>query len=63
METYQMIPYRKEVYGKVKNAVIEGHAAGLTYAEVVAKYGVRLESLYSAAKRLGLTLKPSKHTK
>jgi hypothetical protein len=30
---------------------------------VVAKYGVRLESLYSAAKRLGLSLKPSKHIK
>jgi len=58
-----MIPYRKEVYGKVKQAVIEGQAAGLTYAEVVAKHGVRLESLYSAAKRLGLPLKPSKHTK
>jgi len=61
METSRM--NRKEAYGKVKQAVIEGQAAGMTYAEVVAKHGVRLESLYSAAKRLGLPLKPSKHTK
>ena len=63
METRKMITYRKEVYGKVKNAVIEGHAAGMTYAEVQAKYGVRRDSIYSAAKSLGLKLKPSKHTK
>ena len=62
METYQMIP-RKEVYGKVKEAVIEGHAAGLTYAEAAAKLGLRRDSLYSAAKRMGLSLKPSKHRK
>ena len=60
METRRL--NRKEAYGLVKQAVVEGHAAGLTYAELVAKYGVRLQSLYSAAKRLGLSLKPSKHT-
>jgi hypothetical protein len=54
---------RKETYGLVKQAVIEGHAAGMTYAEAVAKYGVRKQSLYAAAKRLGLSLKPSKHIK
>lgn len=54
---------RKHVYGLAKLAVVEGHAAGLTYAEAMAKYGVRRESLYTAAKRLGLSLKPSKHTK
>lgn len=54
---------RKEVYGLVKQAIIEGHDAGLTYAEVQAKYGVRKQSLYIAAKRLGISLKPSKHTK
>ena len=62
MDTHQMIPYRKEVYGKVKNAVIEGHAAGMTYAEVQAKYNLRRDSIYSAAKALGLKLKHSKHT-
>lgn len=61
METRRL--NRKEAYGLVKQAVVEGHASGMTYAEVVAKYGVRLESLYSAAKRLGLSLKPSKHIK
>jgi hypothetical protein len=61
METRRM--NRKEAYGLVKQAVIEGHAAGMTYAEAVAKYGVRKQSLYSAAKRLGLSLKPSKHIK
>jgi len=62
METHQVI-HRKEVYGKVKQAIIDGHAAGLTYAEAAAKLGLRRDSLYSAAKRLGLTLKPSKHRK
>jgi hypothetical protein len=54
---------RNVAYGLVKQAVVEGHAAGSTYAEVVAKHGVRLQSLYTAAKRLGLSLKPSKHIK
>ena len=54
---------RKEVYGKVKQAVIDGHAGGLTYAEAAAKLGLRRDSLYSAAKRMGLPLKPSKHSK
>ena len=54
---------RKHVYGLVKRAVVEGHAAGLTYAEAMAKFGVRRDSLYCAAKRLGLPLKPSKHIK
>jgi hypothetical protein len=62
METRQVIN-RKEVYGKVKQAVIDGHAAGLTYAEAAAKLRLRRDSLYSAAKRLGLPLKPSKHCK
>lgn len=61
MDSNQM--NRKHVYGLVKRAVVEGHAAGLTYAEAMAKYGVRRDSLYCAAKRLGLPLKPSKHTK
>ena len=54
---------RKEVYGKVKEAIIEAHAAGQTYAEAAAKLGLRRDSLYTAAKRLGLPLKPSKHRK
>jgi transcriptional regulator with GAF, ATPase, and Fis domain len=62
METRQMIN-RKEVYGKVKEAIIEAHAAGQTYAEAAAKLGLRRDSLYTAAKRLGLPLKPSKHRK
>ncbi|CAB4202262.1 hypothetical protein UFOVP1370_1, partial [uncultured Caudovirales phage] len=41
---------RKHVYGLVKRAVVEGHAAGLTYAEAMAKFGVRRDSLYCAAK-------------
>lgn len=62
METQQMTA-RKHTYGLVKRAVIEGHSAGLTYAEAMAKYGVLRTSLYTASKRLGLPLKPSKHTK
>lgn len=54
---------RRHVYGLVKKAVVEGHAAGLTYAEAMAKYGVNRVSLYTAAKRLNLSLKPSKHSK
>ena len=54
---------RRRTYGQAKQAVIEGHAAGLTYAEAAAKLGLRRASLYEAARRLGLNLKPSKHTK
>lgn len=54
---------RRRTYGQAKRAVIEGHAAGLTYAEAAAKLGLRRASLYEAARRLGLNLKPSKHTK
>ena len=54
---------RKNTYGKVKQAIIEAHAAGQTYAEAAAKLGLRRDSLYIAAKRLGLSLKPSKHRK
>jgi hypothetical protein len=54
---------RKEVYGLVKQAVIDGHSAGLTYAEAAAKFNLRRASLYVAAAKLGLSLKPSKHTK
>ena len=61
METRRL--NRKEVYGLAKQAIIEGHAAGMTYGEAQAKYGVRRASLYTASKRLGLSLKPSKHTK
>lgn len=50
-------------YGKIKQAVIEAHAAGLTYADIEAKYGYRRASLYEAARHLGLNLKPSKHRK
>ena len=50
-------------YGDVKQALIEGQERGLTYAEVSAKHGIRRPSLYIAAKRLGISLKPSKHTK
>ena len=44
-------------YGKVKQAVVEAHAAGLTYAEVASNTGHGLQSLYRAAAYLGLTLK------
>lgn len=54
---------RRQTYGKAKLAVIEGHDAGMTYAEAEAKYGVRRASLHEAARRLGLSLKPSKHRK
>lgn len=54
---------RRQTYGKAKLAVVEGQAAGLTYAEVEAKYGVRRASLHEAARRLGISLKPSKHRK
>jgi len=50
-------------YGQAKVAVIEGHELGSTYAEVSAKYGIRIPTLYIAAKRLGISLKPSKHKK
>ena len=51
-------------YGKVKQAVVEGHEAGMTYADVATKYGHRLQSLYRAAAYLGLTLrkKRTEHT-
>ena len=52
---------RPNNYGKIKQAVIEAHAAGLTYADVQAKYGYRRASLYEAARHLKLNLKPSKH--
>lgn len=54
---------RRRIYGLVKQAVIDGHAAGLTYAEAAAKHGLRRASLHVAARRLGLFLRPSKHTK
>ena len=44
-------------YGKVKQSVIEGDAASMTYAEVSAKTGYNLQSLYRAAAYLGLTLR------
>ena len=50
-------------YGKVKDAVFAGHEQGLTYAEVAAKYGQKIPSLYRAAAYLGLSLKPSKQIK
>ena len=53
---------RRHASGLVKQAVVECHAAGMTYAEAIAKYGVRRASLYTAAKRMGLSLKPSKRT-
>jgi hypothetical protein len=52
---------RRNNYGKIKQAVVEAHAAGLTYADVQAKYGYRRASLYEAARHLNLKLKPSKH--
>jgi hypothetical protein len=61
METRRM--KRNVPYGLVKQAVVEGHAAGSTYAEVAAKFRLRRDSLYTAAKRMGLSLKPSKHIK
>jgi hypothetical protein len=61
MESRPMI--RKIAYGLVKQAVVEGHAAGMTYAKVAAKFCLRRDSLYTAAKRMGLSLKPSKHIK
>ena len=60
METRRLT---KKPYGLVKQAVIDGHAAGLTYAEVAAKHGFKRESLWEAARRLGINLKPSKHIK
>ena len=54
---------RSQTYGKAKLAVVKGHAAGLTYAEVEAKYGIRRASLHEAARRLGISLKPSKNRK
>jgi hypothetical protein len=53
--------YRRDTYGKIKQAVIEGHAAGLTYADLEAKYGFLRKTLHQVAWRLGLNLKPSKH--
>jgi len=52
---------RPNNYGKIKQAVVEAHAAGLTYADVQAKYGYRRASLYEAARHLTPRLKPSKH--
>lgn len=52
---------RRNNYGKIKQAVVEAHAAGLTYADIEAKYGYRRASLYEAARHLNLRLKPSKH--
>lgn len=59
MATYS----RRQIYGKVKQAVIEAFTAGLTYADIQAKHGYRRESIYNAARQLGLTLKrkPSEH--
>jgi hypothetical protein len=58
MATHSLRPNN---YGKIKQAVIEAHAAGLTYADIEAKYGYRRASLYEAARHLKLKLKPSKH--
>ena len=44
-------------YGKVKQAVVEGHEAGMTYAELSAHSGHKMKSLYRAAAYLGLTLR------
>jgi hypothetical protein len=60
METHS---YRRDTYGKIKQAVIEGHAAGLTYADLEAKYGFLRKSLHHAAWCLGLKLKYSKRRK
>jgi len=51
-------------YGKVKQAIVEGYDANMTYAEVSSKTGHNLQSLYRAAAYLGLTLrrKQSKQT-
>jgi len=54
---------RRETYGKVKEAIIEAHAAGMTYSEIETKSGFSRASLYNAARHLGLNLKPSKHRK
>jgi hypothetical protein len=51
---------RRQTYGKIKQAVIEGHAAGLTYADLEAKYGFLRKTLHQVAWRLGLNLKYSK---
>ena len=50
-------------YGKVKEAIYAGYEQGLTYAQTAAKYGHKLPSLYRAAAYVGISLKPSKHTK
>lgn len=54
---------RKENYGRIKMAVIEAHAAGMTYAEVSDKYSIKRASIYAAAAALKISLKPSKHKK
>lgn len=50
-------------YGLAKDAVIEGQELGLSYDQLVAKYGIRKPSLYIAAKRLGISLKKPKNIK
>ena len=51
-------------YGKVKQAVVDAYEARMSYAEVSAKTGHNLQSLYRAAAYLNLTLmkKPSDKT-
>lgn len=44
-------------YGKVKQAVVDAHTAGMAYADVASKTGHGLQSLYRAAAYLGLTLR------
>lgn len=48
---------RKQIYGKIKQAVITAFASDQTYAAVQAQHGFRRASIYNAAKQLGLTLK------
>ena len=57
METHSS---RRDTYGKIKQAVVEAHAAGLTYADIEAKYGFKRKSLHHTAWRLGLKFKYSK---
>ena len=47
-------------YGSLKNAIIECHERGLTYADAQAMTGAKRANLYCAAKALKLYLKPSK---
>jgi len=54
---------RRQTYGKIKQAVVEADASGLTYADLEAKYGFLRKTLHQVAWRLGLNLKPSKHRK